>query len=54
MAHWGKVAQNKATDWYKPFDETYYPAEIAEYWDRLRRGERMEQVCEDIARREWK
>jgi hypothetical protein len=53
MVHWAKVAHDKATDWYKPFTETRYAVEIAEYWERTRKGESMEDICEDIRKGTW-
>jgi hypothetical protein len=50
MAHWSDVAR-RGDDWNKPYNETDYPAEITEYWDRVGRGEDMGGICDDIGRR---
>jgi hypothetical protein len=38
---------------YKPYNETVYPAEIKEYWERMGKSEDMEIICEDIGKRAW-
>jgi hypothetical protein len=53
MAHWGEVARRKDKQWYKPYNETGYPAEIKEYWERVGNSEDMEMICEDIGKRAW-
>jgi hypothetical protein len=53
MAHWGEVARSKAVDWHRSFNETRYPTEIAEYWERLGKQEDMEKICDDIGREWW-
>ncbi|OAK93952.1 hypothetical protein IQ06DRAFT_235221 [Phaeosphaeriaceae sp. SRC1lsM3a] len=53
MVQWGDVACSKSSKWYKPYDQTGYRDEIAEYWDRLRRNESMAEVCADIGKRAW-
>jgi hypothetical protein len=53
MAHWGEVAKNRTAEWDKPFNETGYPKEIAEYWERLGKGESQESIIKDIGPRIW-
>lgn len=53
MTHWSKVAQSMSGNWYRSFNETGYGGEIAEYWDRVRKNESMEEVCADIEKRAW-
>jgi hypothetical protein len=53
MAHWGDVASKRTREWYRVLNETGYEAEIAEYWRRVGKGERMEKVCADIGKRPW-
>jgi hypothetical protein len=54
MIHWGEIARSKAPDWYKPFNETGYVSEIAEYWGRLAKQEDMGRICSDMGKRFWK
>jgi hypothetical protein len=53
MAYWSEVAQRADKIWYKPINETDYPAEITEYWGRVGRGEDMKGICDDIGKRVW-
>jgi hypothetical protein len=53
MAHWGEVAKNRTAEWDKPFNETGYPKEIAEFWERLEKGESHESIVKDIGPRHW-
>jgi hypothetical protein len=51
MAYWGEVARSKAPEWYRPYNETGYAAEIAEYWERVGKQEDMESICNDMGKR---
>lgn len=53
MARWGEVVKKKDEEWYKSYNETGYPAEIKEYWERVARGEDLERICDDIGKRPW-
>jgi hypothetical protein len=53
IAHWREVAKKKDKNWYRPSNETRYPAEINEYWERVGKGEDMERISEDIGQRAW-
>jgi hypothetical protein len=53
MAQWGEVARSNTSEWNKNFEETGYVDEIVEYWGRVRDGEEMGRVCEDIGKRSW-
>ncbi|KAF2788667.1 glycosyltransferase family 34 protein [Melanomma pulvis-pyrius CBS 109.77] len=53
MAQWGEVAKNRTAEWDKPASETGYLKEIAEYWERLGKGESQESVNKDIGIRRW-
>ena len=53
MAHWGEVAKNRTAEWDKPAEQTGYIKEIAEYWDRLEKGESQESIIKDIEVRRW-
>jgi hypothetical protein len=53
MTRCGEVAHDKATEWYRPFNETRYAVEIVEYWERIKHEESMEDVCEIIGKRTW-
>jgi hypothetical protein len=53
MAHWGKVAKDRTAEWDKPVQHTGYMKEIAEYWDRLEKGESQLSIIEDIEGRVW-
>lgn len=53
MAQWGEVAKNRTAEWDKPAEQTGYLKEIAEYWDRLEKGESQESIIRDIEVRHW-
>jgi hypothetical protein len=53
MAYWGEVARSEAPEWYRPYNETGYAAEIAEYWERVGKQEDMESICNDMGKRFW-
>lgn len=53
MAHWGQVAGNRTAAWDKPVEETPYLKEIAEYWERVGKGEKYESIIKDIGVRHW-
>jgi len=53
MARWHEIANNRTPEWYRPVNTTMYPEEIAEYWDRLERGEDEKVIAKDIGRRSW-
>ncbi|KAF2867466.1 hypothetical protein BDV95DRAFT_610857 [Massariosphaeria phaeospora] len=54
MAHWGKIAKTRTAEWDKPANETGYLNEIAEYWERIGRGESQESVIDDVGKRPWR
>lgn len=53
MAKWGEVAKSRNETWDKPVEETDYLEEIAEYWERVAKGESYEKINSDIGRRAW-
>lgn len=53
MAYWGEVAKNRTAEWNKPVNDTGYLTEIAEYWERLGKGESQESINKDIGARVW-
>lgn len=53
MAHWGEVAKNRTKEWDKPVEETGYLKEIAEYWERVGKGESYDSINRDIGKRGW-
>ncbi|KAF2179427.1 glycosyltransferase family 34 protein [Zopfia rhizophila CBS 207.26] len=53
MAHWHEIAKNRTIEWDRPANETLYLKEIAEYWERLGRGESQESIVLDLGRRSW-
>jgi len=53
LAHWGGIAQNRTVEWDKPIEETWYLEEVAEFWERVRKGEPYEKINKDIEGRAW-
>jgi hypothetical protein len=53
MASWGEVARNRTAEWDRPVEETGYHEEIAQFWDRLGKGESYEKINKDIGRKGW-
>ncbi|KAF2202345.1 hypothetical protein GQ43DRAFT_392364 [Delitschia confertaspora ATCC 74209] len=53
IAHWHEVAKNRTAEWDKPANQTMYLQEIEEYWDRLYRGEEMDDVVKELGKRSW-
>jgi hypothetical protein len=53
MARWGALAKRRKADWDKPAETTGYIKEIAEYWDRLAKGEKNQTIIDDIGVRVW-
>ncbi|KAH9864537.1 hypothetical protein J1614_010472 [Plenodomus biglobosus] len=53
MASWEEIAKSRSSEWDKPVEETGYLREIAEYWERLGKGESQERIIKDIEVRVW-
>lgn len=53
MAKWHAIADSRDSEWDKPVNETMYPQELAEYWERLDRGEDEETLIKDLGKRPW-
>lgn len=53
MALWEEIAKSRSSEWDKPVEETGYLKEIAEYWERLGKGESQERIIKDIEVRVW-
>ncbi|KAF2251778.1 glycosyltransferase family 34 protein [Trematosphaeria pertusa] len=51
MAHWGQIAKNRTAEWDRPAEKTGYLKEIAEYWERVGKGESFERINRDIGHR---
>ena len=50
MNKWMDIVDDHESIWSVPLNETGYPEEIAEYWDRLGKAENMESIVEDMER----
>ena len=53
MAKWHAIADSRDPEWDKPVNETMYLQELAEYWERLERGEDEEALIKDLGKRSW-
>ncbi|KAF2714387.1 glycosyltransferase family 34 protein [Pleomassaria siparia CBS 279.74] len=53
LAHWGEVATSRTKEWDKPLNETGYSKEIAEFWQRLGKGESQEALVKAIGVYKW-
>lgn len=53
MAQWGELAKNRTMEWDKPVNQTGYLDELAEYWDRVGKGQSAESINKDIGHRGW-
>ncbi|KAF2652599.1 glycosyltransferase family 34 protein [Lophiostoma macrostomum CBS 122681] len=54
MARWGNMAKNRTeSTWDKPLEETGYVKEIAEYWERVGKGESMDKINGELGKRSW-
>ncbi|KAJ4356778.1 uncharacterized protein N0V89_004814 [Didymosphaeria variabile] len=53
MAHWGEIARNRTSAWDTPVELMLYQEEIAEFWQRVGKGESYEKINKDIGGRMW-
>ena len=53
MKRYLSIADDKASAWDRSLNETGYLGEIKEYWDRVAKGEKFDDICADIGRRVW-
>lgn len=53
MARYLAIANSTSSDWDGSLEETGYEAEIKEYWERIAKNERFDDVCADIGTRSW-
>jgi hypothetical protein len=51
MTEWMDVADQQTPAWNVPFNETYYPAQIEEYWRRRGKGEDVTKIVLDLESR---
>lgn len=53
MQRYLAIAGAEDSGWNRPLNETGYLGEIEEYWTRVAKGEKVEDICADIGRRAW-
>lgn len=51
MTHWMDIADKQTPEWNVPYNETFYPAEIEEYWRRKAKGEDNAKIVADLERK---
>jgi hypothetical protein len=48
MTKWLYLADKASSEWRVPFNETYYPHQIEEYWHRLKKGEDTASIIDSL------
>lgn len=51
MKVWMDIAEQQKPEWTVPINETYYPAQFEEYWQRRRSGENVANIVRDLENR---
>jgi hypothetical protein len=52
MTRWMDIADQQTPQWSVPFNETFYPAQVEEYWQRREKGENSADIIRDLENRE--